>query len=341
VARSIIGRSVAVGITGLSLYVVLPSLTRVIAAWPQLSHLSPVWLIGSFLAETVSFGCTFSLQRLVLRTKKRFAVVAAGLSGNAVTNVLPAGDAAGAAVQFRMLEAAGVESDRAAGGMTAASLLGVGGLLALPVLTLPVVLGGARVSRGLLHTALLGLAGFAVFVISGVVIMATDRPLVLVGRVAQRVWNLVPSRRAKTTGVDRRLLRQRDEIRSTLGRNWPRAVVLTAGRLGFDYLCLLGALRATGSNPRPSLVLLAYSAAGIVAMVPLTPGGLGIVEASLSGLLVLAGVPPGMALVATLAYRLASYWLPTLAGAVAYVLFRHRYPSTGPSDDSGPGPDGG
>jgi uncharacterized protein (TIRG00374 family) len=326
-----VGRVVAIGITGLALYVVLPSLTRVIAAWPQLSRLSPVWLVGSFLAESASFACAFALQRLVLRTKKRFAVVAAGLASNAVTNVLPAGDAAGAAVQFRMLATAGIDTDNAVEGMTAASLLGIGGLLALPLFTLPAILGGAPVSSGLVHTALLGLAGFGLFVAGGVVVMTTDRPLALLGRIGQRLWNSIPGRRTKTTGLDRRLLRQRDDVRSTLGRDWPRAVALTAGRLGFDYGCLLCALRATGSDPRPSLVLLAYAAAGILALVPITPGGLGIVEASLSGLLVLAGVPGSEAFVATLAYRLASYWLPLLAGLVAYALFRRRYP-TGKSD---------
>ena len=48
-------------------------------------------------------------------------------------------------------------------------------------------------------------------------------------------------------------------------------------------------------------------------------------EASLSGLLILAGVRPGSAVLATLAYRIASYWLPLLAGPPAYLLFRHRY----------------
>ena len=110
-----------------------------------------------------------------------------------------------------------------------------------------------------------------------------------------------------------------------LGRNWWQAVLLTAGRLGFDYACLLAALRATGASPRPSLVLLAYSAASLLALFPVTPGGLGVVEASLSGLLILAGVRPGSAVLATLAYRIASYWLPLLAGPPAYLLFRHRY----------------
>ena len=75
--------------------------------------------------------------------------------------------------------------------------------------------------------------------------------------------------------------------------------------MGFDFLCLLATLRATGSEPHPWLVLLAYSAAGVIALIPATPGGLGIVEASLSGLLVLVGVSGRSAVLATLAYRLA------------------------------------
>jgi uncharacterized protein (TIRG00374 family) len=110
-----------------------------------------------------------------------------------------------------------------------------------------------------------------------------------------------------------------------------------AGKLGFDYLCLLAALRATGSQPRPWLVLLAFSAAGVIALLPVTPGGLGVVEASLSALLVLAGVNPSKAVVATLTYRLAQYWLPIVGGAVAYALFRRRYRSASPA---APGPQG-
>jgi uncharacterized protein (TIRG00374 family) len=126
-------------------------------------------------------------------------------------------------------------------------------------------------------------------------------------------------------GLDRTLLTQRNEIREMLGRQWRQAVLLAAGRLAFDYLCLLAALQATGGSPRPSLVLVAYAVSGIVGMIPVTPGGLGIVEASLAGLLVLAGTDSSQAALATLAYRLASYWLPLLAGPVAYGAFHLRY----------------
>ena len=98
-----------------------------------------------------------------------------------------------------------------------------------------------------------------------------------------------------------------------------------AANTGFDYLALLFALRAVGANPRPSLVVLAYTAAELLALLPFTPGGLGFVEAGLVGTLTLAGVPGSDALAATLLYRLAAYWLPIPAGGVAYLLFRHRY----------------
>ena len=162
----------------------------------------------------------------------------------------------------------------------------------------------------------------------GVVLLETDRPLRTLGRAAQWIWNKLRRPHPPLTGLETRLLQQRNEIRSALGREWKQIFLFVVGRLGLDYLCLLAALRATGSQPRIWLVLLAYSAAGIIALFPITPGGLGIVEASLSGLLVLAGVSGRSAVVATLAYRLTQYWLPTVAGAVAYGLFRRRYGTT-------------
>ncbi len=323
-------RALAVVVAGAAIYLVLPKLVAVLGDWPRLSTLNPIWFTVALAAELASFTCNFALQRLALRTRGWFAVVTAGLAGNAVTDSLPGGDAAGATVQFRMLTTAGFDTDTAVGGLTTFSLLGVGGLLGLPLFALPAIVGGAPTSPGLVHTALLGIAGFVLFAVFGVIVLRADWPLTTLGRVAQSVWNWVTRGRRPVTGLDQQLLAQRDTIRGVLGRKWRQAVVLTAGRLGFDYGCLLAVLRATGAGPRPSLVLLAYAAAGIVALFPLTPGGLGVVEASLSGLLVLAGVHPGDALLATLAYRVASYWLPLLAGPPAYLLFRHRYGQPAP-----------
>jgi uncharacterized protein (TIRG00374 family) len=320
-----IRRVAAIVVTGLTFYIVFPELLRVVSAWPHLSSLAPAWLAVMLVAETVSFFCSIALQRLVLRLKGWFALVTASLAGNAVTNVLPGGDAVGASVQFQMLVTSGIDSVQAAGGLATSSLLGAAGLFALPVFVLPAVFGGLSVNAGLQTAALLGIGGFVLIVAAGAAVLRFDRILRDVGRVLQ--WVLRKVRRPSAPGADlpSRLLAERDLVRQDLGRNWRMALLLVAGRIGSDYLCLLAALLATGARPNPSLVLLAYAATAVIALVPLTPGGLGIVEASLSGLLVLAGVKPGSALLATLAYRLASYWLPIMAGAVCYVLFRRRY----------------
>ena len=107
-------------------------------------------------------------------------------------------------------------------------------------------------------------------------------------------------------------------------QRWWEAVAGAAGRWLFDWLTLLTALAAVGQHPRPTLVLLAFCAAQLLAQVPITPGGLGVVEAGLTGFLVVIGVPASAAAVATLAYRLVSYWLALPAGGVAYVVHRRK-----------------
>jgi hypothetical protein len=136
--KTVVKRVLVVAAAGMAIYLVLPKLIAVLGEWPRLSTLNPVWFTVALAAELISFTCNFALQRLALRTKGWFAVVTAGLTGNAVTNSLPGGDAAGAAVQFSMLTTAGFDTDTAVGGLTTFSLLGVGGLLALPVFALPV-----------------------------------------------------------------------------------------------------------------------------------------------------------------------------------------------------------
>lgn len=122
-----------------------------------------------------------------------------------------------------------------------------------------------------------------------------------------------------------RLVRERDRILGTVGRRWKSALAGSVGRWIFDYATLLAALAAVGSTPRPGLVLLAFCTAQLLAQLPVTPGGLGFVEAGLTATLALAGVSASHAVVATFAYRLLTYWLPLPLGLVGAVLHRRRY----------------
>src|ERR1700722_6500681 len=331
--RSVAKKSVLVVVSGITLYLLFPSLAAVFDAFPKLTSLDPIWFTLALPLQVAPFTCPSALQRIARRTTAWYSVTTSQLSGNAISLIVPGGAAFGAATQFRMLAAAGNDPATAVAGLTAFSLLGIGGVLALPIFVLPAILAGTPVANGLLHAALLGIVAFVLFAGFGALVLTLDRPLRWAGGVVQSARNRLKRKAEPMTGLPDRLVFERNRIRDVLGRRWKAAMLLSSGRLAFDFGTLLATIRATGARPHPSLVLLAYAVAGLLALIPITPGGLGIVEAGLSALLILAGVPGVDAVVATLAYRIISYWLPVFVGPFAYVAFRMRYGA--PPHDSG------
>jgi uncharacterized protein (TIRG00374 family) len=106
----------------------------------------------------------------------------------------------------------------------------------------------------------------------------------------------------------------------------------------FDYAALVVALTALGAHARPSEVMMAYAVAQALALIPLTPGGLGFVDAGLTALLVLIGVTADQAVVGTLLYRLMAFWLPIPLGALAWAGWRtnlHLSRSAPETDEAG------
>jgi uncharacterized protein (TIRG00374 family) len=310
---------------GVSLYILLPSLLAVFGSWRSLSHLDWPFAVLVLACEVASSVCLWELDRIALRTRAWRPVIAAQLSGNAMGRILPGGGATATVVSVSMLREAGVETGEAAAALGTSTLLQLATSFALPILALPAILGGAPVNHSLAVAAYLGAVVFVLLLVAGSLILGTDRPLELIGRAAQWLLNRTVRRRRPVEGLPQALIDARDFVRTTLGREWWKALLAAAGNTGFDYLALLAALRAVGADPRPSLVLLAYTAAEVLALIPVTPGGLGFVEAGLVGTLGLAGVPAADALAATLLYRIVAFWLPLPAGGVAYLLFRRRY----------------
>ena len=315
-------RIVLLAVTGVSLYLVAPSLIELFSSAPRVAKLDPVWLVLMVAIEGASLATVWVLQQICLDRAAWRPVILSQLAGNALAKVAPGGGAAGGALQYRMLVESGIPSATTASGLTAATLLTFATLLALPVLTVPGFLAGLPVDRGLVRAALLGAGVFVALAGVGGVLLASDRALAAVGRIAQSARNIVLRRRPRLVGLPSRLVRERDRALKVVGANARDALLASVLRWLLDYCALLLALAAVGAEPRPSLVLLAFTGAQLLALIPVTPGGLGFVEAGLAGLLALAGVNAADAALATLAYRFVSYWLPLPAGGVAVLLHR-------------------
>jgi len=323
--RRVVPRLIYMGITLVTLYILWPSLVAVFRSWPDLLQIRPYWYPIMIVLEAISFACVWGLQAVALRTTRWFAVGTAQLAGNAVSRIVPGGAAAGGAVSYKMLSNAGIRGGRVASGLTAASLISTGTLFALPILSVPAALLGRPTPWSLSEAAWLGGAVFALGFLAGVILFHYDGAMRAVGRGIQWVRNRLFRKRPPMHDLPDTLIHERNAIRTTLEASWWKALLFALGNWLFDYLALVAALAAVGYTARPTLVLLAYAASMVLAMIPITPGGLGFVEAGLAGLLVVAGASPAQAGVATLAYRLVSYWLPLPAGAVAAGLHRRRY----------------
>jgi putative heme transporter len=320
-------RGLLLAITAVSLYLLAPALIGVFGAFDELDQISPLWFLAMAGLQVGSFACMWGILRLAVRADQWRPVILSQLAANSFGRVVPGGLATVGAVQYSMLARAGVPSAAAASGITASALVVFATLLALPLLALPAILTGVAVDPNLTRAALAGAIVFVLMVVVGAASVIWDRPLELIGRGAQALLHRLRPSHEPLASLPERLLRERDIVVGVLGRQWWEALLLAAGRWVLDYLTLIAALYAVGATPRASLVLLAFCAAQLLGTLPLTPGGLGFVEAGLTGTLALAGVGAGAAVVATLAYRLVSFWLPIPAGAVAAVVHRRRYGS--------------
>jgi uncharacterized protein (TIRG00374 family) len=318
-------RTVALAVAGLvALWLLRATLGAVYGDLDELGAVDWRWLVLIVACEAGTFFISWELNRLTLRTDRWFDVAVAQLSGNAASNVVPAGGPAGAAVQLRILSEAGFDLTRAATSLGALSLLGVAGLLALPAVAAPFAVVTGSTGGQLEPVLVLGLVLLAIVIAITAVLLTHDTPLEGLASGIQWLTNRVRPNRPRSD-LPTRVLSERDAIRTVFGTRPLFVVVTTIARTTLDCSALYLSLLAVGAHPSPMAVIVAFGTANVAGMIPLTPGGLGFVEVGLTATLVASGVTPAEAALATALYRLASTWLPVFGGFVGYGLFRYRH----------------
>lgn len=319
-------RVAVVVLVAILLYIFGPATLAVLDSWPRVRELQWWWLAAMAITQSASVWCLWHLQAAAIGTEDLFAIGTSQLAGGALGRIIPGGAATATAAQYGMIAAStddDVRRSHVGTGLAVATMLQVGVLCALPLLALPAVVFGLTVPQTFLETALLGLAIFALLGLIGLVTYRNEQALRAVGngltRLAGRLSFLhVPPR------LGERLVAYRNEAVVRLGERLPRAMVATIGRWLFDLLTLIAAVIAVGGHASLWLLLLAFFTAQLLGQVPITPGGIGIVEAGLTGALVLAGLSGSTATIATLAYRLFNFGLMLPAGLVAWMAHRNR-----------------
>lgn len=305
-------------------FAVLPQLVGFGRSLHRLRYGNKVWLAAAVGLECVSlfgyialFRLIFSCEGVRIAWRTSYQIT---LAGTVATKLLAAGGAGGIALTVWALRAAGLSPRSVARRMTSFELLLYGVFMA------SLVVFGVGLGTGILpghsRTGLsLFLAGFGgvLIVLVPALGVAADRAESWLRRTAQRVTR---GRRALTRlatipgtlkgGVQTTAEILRDPEPGLLG-----AIVYWA----FDIATLWACFRAFGGSPPIAAVVLAYYVGQIANVLPI-PGGIGGVEGGMIGAFIVFGVNGSTAVLAVLAYRLISFWLPILPGSVAYLRLR-------------------
>jgi putative heme transporter len=248
-------------------------------------------------------------------------------SSTAVANTMPAGGALGLGVSYRFYGSWG--HSRSA--ITLNVLLtGIGNIackLALPIVALALLALHGNASAGLIGAAAVGLLVLAIVVTAGASGLASERFARAIARTLGLVIANVRTwlRRPLRADVSDAAMRFRGQAIELLRRRGGR---LTAGMLLYhatQFVLLFVALRAVGVTAgQVSWVeaLAAYSTATLLSALPVTPGGIGVLELGLAGALIAAGGVHAEVVAAVLVYRTVSLLLPLPVGAITYVIWR-------------------
>lgn len=298
---------VGLGLAALALWALNGKRGELVGASATLGHLRVGWLLLAVAAEVGSFASFGALQRKLLRCGgvEVGLPFATGLcmAAGAITSSLPGGPAFSSVYAYRQYRRKGADE-------------AVAGWILLATLVCAALALGILATVGVLVAFRQGSAYGLIGVILGVLVVAAVADAV----VWQRRWlahvciaalrctrRLVGRPRRKAVVVVEEVFTRLSEVR--LG--WQDALVGLAAGVGdwaFDCTALAFSFLAVGSHVPLQGLLLAYGAGMLAANLPVTPGGLGVVEGSLTVALVAFGGAELSTVAAVLCYRIVSFW---------------------------------
>jgi putative heme transporter len=250
-------------------------------------------------------------------------------STTAVSNALPAGGAIGVGLTYSILGSWGFSNSRATLAVLTSGIWNNFAKLGLPVVALAILALQGEGGGGSLVAAMAGLAALIAAVVIFALILRSESFARALGLFAQRIATRIRGwfHKPPAEGYDRAVLKFRARTVGFVHHRWILLTVVTViGHLSL-YLVLLVSLRVMGvseSDVSWAQVLAVFAFARLVTAIPVTPGGVGIVELALIGGLTSAGGERAEVVAAVLIFRLLTYVVPIVFGALTYLYWRRN-----------------
>lgn len=250
-------------------------------------------------------------------------------TSTAIANTLPGGAALGAGLQSAMYVSYGFVPSDIAISMAVTGSWNTFVKLGMPIVALLLLAIGGAAGGPLVAAALLGIGVLVGVIVAMALILRSERGAFAVGHRLTPVFNLASRVARKTPRDDWGTVTAGFRRRTVdlLRDRWAHVTIATIVSHLTLYFVLLISLRHLGvSNEDVSWqqVLAAFAFVRLLSAVPVTPGGLGVVELGLSAALVAAGGDEASVVAAVLVFRLVTFVLPIPVGVGTYFLWRHE-----------------
>jgi uncharacterized protein (TIRG00374 family) len=287
----------------------------------RLADASPAWLALATLLEGLSFASYVVMFGPIFCTglgwRRSWEIGGAEL---AMGSLVPASGAGGLALGAWVLHRGGMGGERIARRSVAFFLIKSGvNFVAVAVLGTALALGLLGPDLSLWLTAFP--AAMAALAIAAVAVLPRLGSGTRPGEEASRVRRgLNATRRAVIDGVS--------EARRILRSGNRRVLAGSFGYWFFDNAVLWATFHAFGASPPITVILIGYLIGQLGGLIPV-PGGIGGIDLGLIGVLIAYGTPAADTAAAVFAYHLILFWLPLIAGGIAFTLLRRNMPSGG------------
>jgi glycosyltransferase 2 family protein len=317
-------------LSGLAVYLFLPRFAAMGHAFLVISSFRIPFVALSFVAQLLSYvGSGYLLTTVVRLAAKPISIIDGALitAGANSVGTLGSGVIGTAGMTYHWLRRRGVNPGAA----------GLGGWLPIflnNTVLATVSLAGIIVIIHLKKSSSVLVAGFTlVLLILGTVLAGLILCLVYREKLGPTAMALSrffakfrhkPPEPAKIEAAVGYLLEGWDAL---LRGGWRGPAVGAILNTSFDMLTLGFLFWAAGYRINVAVLVAGYGIPRLLGKLTVVLGGIGVVEASMVGLYTLLGAPKASAVVVVLAYRLFSFWIPTLVG-IALIPYLERWTGT-------------
>jgi uncharacterized membrane protein YbhN (UPF0104 family) len=335
VIRSVLGIALAAAV----FIEVVPRIASYGSVARQLGNVSWPWGLALAAAATLDIVTAGLPWRALLPQLSWLGAIGFTQASTALTIVFPGGAPLGMAISYGFLRRLRVTAGEAGFAVALTGIWSQVMIFLYPLAGAVLVLGSGNLSTSTAAIAGASAAAGAVIAVLAVLVLRSPGAARWLGDTAARIgaWFARLFRRDPPAWSGEALVRVRDERIAHLRRRWASLTLATLGNQLSAYLIFEFSLRAVGISVEtlpPSESFLAWAIGRVISSLPLTPGGIGVVELGMIGTLVGFGAPHAHVVAAVLLFR-GLIIVPTLVVGLAALLgFRYLRPAPASAESS-------